>query len=621
MKIATGLFDTMTLQRDAKGFSQQPFSGSCKASGLIRASVFKGGKALKKLKAVPVGKAEKGLFMGFLSGIPVGGPYEVELSIVSPAGKPVESLTIGDVMVGDVWILAGQSNMEGIGDLKHALKPSKRVRAYYMHDRWALAKEPLHVLAKAAAPVHKLIGVGCRHPSKGVGPGLAFGLEMLKAAGVPQGLIACGHGGTSMAQWDPALKAKGSESLYGAMMERVERNGGRAAGVVWFQGCSDANPEAAAIYMRKMAAFVKALRRDLKDPALPFATVQISRLASGDGDRKSWMAIRDLQRLLPSKIKGLATVPAIDLELDDLIHIGGQGQNRLGVRLAQAMLTLLKAPKSLPPPIELESFKTEPDPRFPACSKVVVSFRNVVGSLRSAGRPSGFALSCGLRERGGVFRIDLSGSKAILNSSIGQGELKSLQLSYGFGLDPYCNIVDEAGRSLPAFGPLQIGKSIPMTPFAERFSVSSPVFVEETMESLVHPSKRQGLSFKPCVSSGFYAVPEDRAQFSGPEPKIRYFKTSFDCPVAQRARLLFGYDGPVKLYCDGVEVFRDPNGVNPIIPDHKSLDLDWKPGNHELVFALAINEGRAWGVSLRIALPGFKSVKGSLVQPPLPKEL
>jgi len=60
------------------------------------------------------------------------------------------------------------------------------------------------------------------------------------------------HGGTSMAQWSPPLRNKGGASLYGAMMRRYEKLGQPIAGLLWYQGESDANREAASVYTQKM---------------------------------------------------------------------------------------------------------------------------------------------------------------------------------------------------------------------------------------------------------------------------------------------------------------------------------------------------------------------------------
>jgi len=171
--------------------------------------------------------------------------------------------TVEDVLVGDVWILAGQSNMQGVGLLKHRLPPVDAVRAFYMDDRWAPAEDPIHNLDAAVDSVHVELSGGTRpQPARftGVGPGVAFGQDMFEATGVPQGLIACAHGGTSMEQWDPALKRLGSRSLYGAMLRRFQKNGSRVAGVVWYQGESDANAEAAPHYTRRMKRLVRAMR-------------------------------------------------------------------------------------------------------------------------------------------------------------------------------------------------------------------------------------------------------------------------------------------------------------------------------------------------------------------------
>ena len=53
---------------------------------------------------------------------------------------------------------------------------------------------------------------------------------------VPQGVICCAHGGTSMDQWSPEGRdLGGDESLYGAMYRRFVHNGSRVKGMFWYQ--------------------------------------------------------------------------------------------------------------------------------------------------------------------------------------------------------------------------------------------------------------------------------------------------------------------------------------------------------------------------------------------------
>ena len=64
--------------------------------------------------------------------------------------------------------------------------------------------------------------------------------------------------------------------------------------------------------------------------------------------------------------------------------------------------------------------------------------------------------------------------------------------------------------------------------------------------------------------------------------------------------VLLGYDGPVKMWLDGKEVFVDPNGTNPAIKDSKSVRFEASKGRHRVVVALCTNKGAAWGIFLRL---------------------
>ena len=57
----------------------------------------------------------------------------------------------------DAWILAGQSNMEGIGELAEALVPSERVWSFTSAGRWEIAAEPLHRFWESFTPIHQLL--------------------------------------------------------------------------------------------------------------------------------------------------------------------------------------------------------------------------------------------------------------------------------------------------------------------------------------------------------------------------------------------------------------------------------------------------------------------------------
>ena len=216
MNIERGLLDGMVLQRTKRDVCDVVVQGRSDGAGTLEARVTHKNKTVHGFHWICIGRVQGGRLQGRLKGLKVGGPYDVQLRVVAPNGDIVDEAVIKKILVGDVWILAGQSNMEGIGRLP-GLKAKPNVRAFYMHDVWGSAEDPIHNLGQAVAPVHADIGGGAlpvRSPFIGVGPGVAFGQAMEKRTGVPQGLLACGHGGTTMEQWDPKKKRLGGHSLY-----------------------------------------------------------------------------------------------------------------------------------------------------------------------------------------------------------------------------------------------------------------------------------------------------------------------------------------------------------------------------------------------------------------------
>jgi sialate O-acetylesterase len=137
-------------------------------------------------------------------------------------------------------------------------------------------------------------------------------------------------------------------------------------------------------------------------------------------------------------------VSAIDLELDDLIHIGTSGLKRLGQRLA--------AVATGAPTLDLKSVEWA-DP-----THLRVTFAGVRGGLHASGRPTGFEL----RDASGsridlVYKITLEGDTAILHITDGHGPIpQGMRLWYGWGLNPYCNITDAQDMAVPTFGPVEV---------------------------------------------------------------------------------------------------------------------------------------------------------------------
>ncbi len=601
MKIEQGLFDHMVLQR-AGNQSDAVFSGACAAAGVLRATVTRGGKALAGLNGAAVGKAARGAFSGRLRGLPTGGAYEIRLEIADASGKAAESLVVRDVLVGDVWVLGGQSNMEGIGLLKGRAKPVSAVRAFYMHDEWRVACDPIHNLGEAVDDVHAILSGGQR-PQRakhvGVGPGVAFGQEMHRRTGVPQGLLACAHGGTSMQQWDPAKRGEGGRSLYGAMLRRFRKNGGRIAGMVWYQGCSDASAAEAPAYTERMKTLVRSMRRDFRNPRLPIAVVQISRVCGIGWVPTHWNSIQDQQRMLQLRIPRCAVVPAIDLDLDDTIHISGRDQNRLGARLGQAMAVLTGIRGAGKLPIELRSIEAQRDP-VTGGQNLLVKFRNVMGRLQAAGRPSGFEIVVSRQPANAIYHTELQGDAVLLKTILAESDVRSAQLAYGYATAPYCNITDSADRALPVFSPASCcDRGLAVTPFVQKMRVTGALPAVADIRKIALPPDPSVLGLKTRDFAAPFCDLHLDTFACAPEDRLAFFACRIRCEERMRLAVGLGYDGPVKVWVNGKAKFCDPKGVNPSTADKVVIPFEAPAGVHEVVVALGSNCGRAWGIHLR----------------------
>ncbi|HEY4387907.1 MAG TPA: sialate O-acetylesterase [Ktedonobacteraceae bacterium] len=372
--------------------------------------------------------------------LPVGGPY-----------------TVGDahdILVGDLWVLAGQSNMEGVGALVDVETPDPFVHSLQMREAWAIAEEPLHRLCESPRLIHhKLMGaeivpdplpVHDATRTTGAGLGLTFAKERYRRTGVPIGLIPAAHGGTTMEQWNPELRGLGDASLYGALLGRIESVGGKVAGVLWYQGESDTSSlQQGELYHPRMNALLKTLCGDLRQPDLPFYYVQIGREVSRDASAQYWSGIREAQRTWSALHPHTAMVSTIDLGLDDSVHVDTHGLKRLGRRLAD-VADGLRAPELVEATYDAER------------ARIHVTYQYVRGGLHASGRPSGFSLrdSSG-RELPSIHKVTLQENTATLYL-IGGPLPSGTALWYGWGLDPYCNVTDAEDAALPAFGPLPL---------------------------------------------------------------------------------------------------------------------------------------------------------------------
>lgn len=472
LRVTSGAVDDQVFQRDANDHAAVALSGVAqRADGrAVEARVLRKLLVVPGFDWAPIAKISGGKWSGHVNAIPAGGPYLLQLRISGAAASGTEAAyTVKDILVGDLWLLAGQSNMEGVGDLVDVELPHEQVHNFDLADRWLVAEEPLHTLVSATDRVHwrrnaqkeperfegaRLVEYNAQR-KKGAGLGLPFAIDMVRRTAVPVGLLSCAHGGTSMDQWDPALRDKAGDSLYGSMYRRFQAAGGKVKGVLWYQGESDASPAAAPEFQRKFEHFVAMVREDFRQPDLPFYWVQIGRFVNYTNPG-SWNLVQEMQRKAEATIPHSGMIAAIDTALDDGIHVSTQDHKRLGHRLAN-----LACHDLFPNVASCGTLKRGPRPVSASFSDGVVrvQFADVNGGLRPAGRIAGFSIHAADDSPPLAMiykaRVDPTDSSAVL-LSIGGKLPEGAKLHYGYGKDPYCNLRDAADMAAPVFGPMAI---------------------------------------------------------------------------------------------------------------------------------------------------------------------
>lgn len=461
LEISTGAVHHQTFQVNDEHVATIRLTGASLQNGAVEARLLDDRRQVVR-DWEALGSSVDGAWQGDLT-LPLGGPYRVDFRL-QVAGATVEETFLHNLLAGDLWILAGQSNMQGVGNLDDTMtEPHPQVHHFAMDRTWRVAREPLHVLQESPDPVHtrpkddaeRAAGIAAAYAgNKGAGLGLPFAREMVRRTGRPVGLLATAHGGTSMDQWDPAQRDAGGDSLYGSMYKRVLDAGGKVTGVLWYQGESDTGPDTAPVFREKFERLIAAFRSDFNNPDLPFYYVQIGRFVVPGRSAAEWNVVQAEQLAVEASVPNTGLVVSVDLALDDLIHIGTPGLNTLGQRLAiRAEADLFGTDYARGPRLAVVERADTPYGKT-----LRVQFDTVNGALQSAGLPHGFSIS---KDPDGedvpcIYKtvIDPEAPDTVILYVWEFPE--NAHLWYGRGLDPYCNIVDDANLAVPVFGPVAI---------------------------------------------------------------------------------------------------------------------------------------------------------------------
>lgn len=267
--------------------------------------------------------------------VPAGGMYRIE-TYMEYDGWDGLSCTRGDMIhnigVGDVFVIAGQSNAAGRAKNPVMDTPDIGVHVLRPSGVWDIATHPL------GETTGSIYTGNYENHNPGHSPWLHFAKCLKRDLGYPIGLVPCAYGGAPLRWWNPEENG----ALFDNMMAMLEDFDIHPKAVLWCQGEAEGYENRAETYYQRFCTFVDAVRNRLNQNDLPFIVVQINRCMEQSSDEldRQWGIVREAQRRAQHEMTKVATVPSADLAIYDFIHDAAQSNLVIGERCANAALAV-----------------------------------------------------------------------------------------------------------------------------------------------------------------------------------------------------------------------------------------------------------------------------------------
>jgi sialate O-acetylesterase len=271
-----------------------------------------------------------------------GGPYTITI-------KGYNEIILKNILIGEVWICSGQSNMEmnaswGIdnGDeaVKNAVNPNIR---FFLVPKLT-----------ATTPQNNISGTWTECSPETMkyfsAVGYFFGKRLQEELkNVPIGLISSNWGGTPAEIWMPEEVIQNDAVLLEAAKTRKEESYGpnqpgrafnamiypltkfKIAGALWYQGESNVG---STVYDKTLSALITSWRKLWKYD-FPFYFVQIAPYKYGE-DHFGGAVIRDAQRKVLQEVPNTGMIVTSDISTAEDIH--PKDKKSVGIRLANLAL-------------------------------------------------------------------------------------------------------------------------------------------------------------------------------------------------------------------------------------------------------------------------------------------
>jgi hypothetical protein len=221
----------------------------------------------------------------------------------------------------------------------------------------------------------------------------------------------------------------------------------------------------------------------------------------------------------------------------------------------------------------------------------------VAGELKSDGRPAGFTLLDHLgNDAHAVYRTMLDGDTVTLCTNLPGHRLSAMNLSYGHGRHPVCNIADAEGMSLPVIKAMPIDPEHAPDLYGWR-ATHLPAVKSITQASFAKADAAGGWK-KAHAREGFGILPKPA---NVNKTGVFALRTTLVATEALEAQLIFGSNAPFKIWLNGKPVLKDPKAGVPLNPQQYKAKLKLKPGKNDLLVAYDVKSAAPnYGISARV---------------------
>jgi sialate O-acetylesterase len=331
VKLPAVFGDHMVLQQQAK----LPVWGTADAGEEVTVSI---GDRSASAKA-----DENGRWKVTLDALDAGGPLQMTI-------KGNNEIVIKDVLVGEVWVCSGQSNMQW--SVAQSANPEEEI-ANAKHPQIRLLQVARKVANEPQSDIQGHWQVCSPETAAGFSAvGYFFGRKLQEELGVPVGLVNSSWGGTIAEAWTsrPTLE---SDDDFAEILKRAENfnasNPNQASvlwngmiapivpfairGAIWYQG--ESNVDRAEQYAELFPAMITDWRENWEQGDFPFYFVQLAPYRYGNKDPRAMAELRESQMAaleLPN------TGMAATVDIGNVKDIHPKNKQEVGRRLALAAL-------------------------------------------------------------------------------------------------------------------------------------------------------------------------------------------------------------------------------------------------------------------------------------------